>query len=87
MGRKRESVPCSGDDVRKRSPLEQAIAEKKDRRVRYNKRLAEKGLKVSTLPLREEYWPIVRALAADLNGCEGDFSKVVSNLQQRLRSL
>lgn len=85
VGKSRKPIPCPGDDVRKRSPLEQAIAEKKDRRARYEAKLRRNGLKTSTLATREEYWPVIRAFAADLN--EGDKEAAIRNLQRRLGSL
>ena len=55
-------------DIRKRTPLEQAIAVKTDRRARYEASMREKGYKRTTIWVREDGLPEVHAFVRRING-------------------
>lgn len=57
----------SEGDIRKLSPLEQAIAEKKDRRRRYDRRMQESGFKRLNVWVREDRLPEVRQFIQQMN--------------------
>ena len=62
--------PVSKDtenEIRKRTPLEQAIAEKKDRRVRYDARMREKGYKRTSFWIPEDRIAEVKEFIEGLN--------------------
>lgn len=54
-----------------RSPLEQAIAEKKDRRARYERSMREQGFKKCTLWIKAEAVEPVRFLVRCVNDANG----------------
>ncbi|MDE8651897.1 hypothetical protein [Novosphingobium album (ex Liu et al. 2023)] len=54
-------------DIRKRTPLEQAIAEKTDRNARYEVRMRQKGFKRTTIWVREDRLDEVKAFVHRLN--------------------
>lgn len=55
------------DDIRKRTPLEQAIAEQTDRRARYQAKKAREGFKQTTLLVRVEALEEVKAFVKSVN--------------------
>lgn len=70
----------SGTGIRKRSPLEQAIAERTDRRVRYDASMREQGFTRTTIWVREDCLAGVRELVRVLNDAEGDRVALVRDL-------
>ena len=57
----------SDQAIRKRTPLEQAIAEEKDPRVRWDKKMREKGFRRTTIMVHESKLAQVKAYVAQLN--------------------
>lgn len=57
----------SGGKIRKRTPLEQAIAEKTDRRARYAAKRRSEGFKHTNFWVREDCLPEVRAFIQMVN--------------------
>ena len=57
----------SSGDIKKRTPLEQAIAEKTNRRVRYEAKLRKEGFKKTTVYVRAERWDEVKAFIDKVN--------------------
>lgn len=58
--------------IRKRTPLEQAIAEKTDRRIRYESSMKDKGLKKTTMWSREDTLSAIQTLNRLMAGEKGD---------------
>lgn len=56
-----------GSDIQKRTPLEQAIAEKKDRRVRYEQRKKRQGFHKTNVWVKVEKLDEFRAFVEKLN--------------------
>lgn len=83
--RKRGSLSAASEDsVQKRSPLEQAIAEKTDRRVRYEAEKRRMGFKKTTIWVREEVLPDVQSLVKAINETEGDVRGIIREAQERV---
>lgn len=57
----------SRNDIRKLSPLEQAIAERSDRRRRYDARMRDAGFKKTTVYVRAERLAEVKAFIEQVN--------------------
>jgi hypothetical protein len=57
----------SGSDIRKRTPLEQAIAEQTDRRARYEAKRQRDGFKRTTVYVREDQLEVVKAFIRKAN--------------------
>lgn len=70
-------------DIRKRTPLEQAIAEQTSRRERYEARRRQSGFKKTTIYVREELFPQVQQLLRLANGDDAEqarFRELVDQL-------
>lgn len=65
------SVPTRG--LVARSPIEQAIAEQKDRRAKYERSMREQGFERKTLWAKSDDWPQVRHIVRCLNATNGGF--------------
>ena len=74
------SSPTGGIVNVKRSPLEQAIAEKTDRRVRYERSMREQGFRKTSLWIKEDCIDDVRTAVRILNDCNGDHRKALQAL-------
>ncbi len=57
----------SSDQIRKRTPLEQAIAEKTDRRRRYDAKMERQGFKRTTIYVRADRLEEVKAFIQRVN--------------------
>lgn len=57
----------SGGNIKKRTPLEQAIAEKTDRRARYDAKMSREGFKKTTFWVRSDRVEEVKAFIHKMN--------------------
>lgn len=57
----------SGEGIRKRTPLEEAIACQKDRRARYDAKMRKAGFKRTTIWVREDQLEAVKSFVAKVN--------------------
>ncbi len=73
----------TGDDIQRRSPLEQAIAERKDRRVRWDRRKIEEGLARGTIWTVRESLDDVKAIAKLTIDGGADFQNELRELRER----
>lgn len=80
VGIDRKKAQRQASAIRKRTPLEQAIAEQTDPRIRWDAKKREEGFKRTTMMVRTEAIPEVKAVVRLLNRGEGD-------VQSRLRDL
>lgn len=63
----RKKASAQKGSIRKRTPLEQAIAEQTDKRARYDARLRQQGFKRTTIWVREDRLDQLKELVKSLN--------------------
>ena len=85
--RRRAKATESENGIRRRSPLEQAIAESADRRVRYESKMREEGFKRTTIWVRADYLGALQTLVKVINGTDGKNQVVLQQLVETLEKL
>jgi hypothetical protein len=70
----------TGEEIQKRSPLEQAIAEKKDRRVRYERSMRDRGFLKTNLWIISHAVDDVKAAIRTLNEGNTEFAGKLRDL-------
>jgi hypothetical protein len=75
-----ESVGSIRSPIRKRTPLEQAIAVQSDRRARYEAKMRARGFRRTTVWLRVEDLDAFQEVVRIKNGGEGDLAAACARL-------
>lgn len=75
VGRRSAADAGSGEDIKRRTPEEQAIAEQTDRRPRYERRMREQGFHKTSFWVRADCVEEVKALVKILNASGGLYRK------------
>ena len=66
--------------IERRSPIEQAIAEKKDRRARYEASMRRQGFRKTSMWVKSDCVEDIRTVVRIHNDCNGDHRRALQAL-------